>query len=136
MKNKAPVSAQAIETEIFHAGGDLPALLETHLSKAQLEGNVLAITSKIVSLSENRIVARAALEKSDVIKREADHYLCPGTHGAHLTIKHGLLIPSAGIDESNSETGGYILYPEFPYASAQKIHADLKMKFNCASSEF
>ena len=60
---------------------------------------------------------------------KADHYLCEGGFGAELTIKHGILIPSAGIDESNSESGDYILFPERPFESAQAIHQFLKKTF-------
>jgi F420-0:gamma-glutamyl ligase len=46
-----------------------------------------------------------------------------------LTIKHGILIPSAGIDESNSEEGAYILFPEDPYASAEILGSALRTRF-------
>ncbi|MGZ3721906.1 MAG: coenzyme F420-0:L-glutamate ligase [Bdellovibrionales bacterium] len=126
MERKPTVSVQALKTGIFHAGQDLFEFLGMSLKEVRLEGNILAITSKIVSLAENRIVAKEGVDKIALIKKEADKYLCEGALGFHLTIKHGLLIPSAGIDESNSETGGYILYPENPYASAQQIHQHLK----------
>ncbi len=45
-----------------------------------------------------------------------------------LTIKHGLILPSAGIDESNSATDDYILYPLDPYASAKKLGEDLRAR--------
>ena len=35
-------------------------------------------------------------------------------------------MPSAGIDESNSETGEYILYPKDPFASAHNLWAALR----------
>ena len=54
--------------------------------------------------------------------------LCDGLHGVSLTIKHGLLIPSAGIDESNSENGDYILYPKDPFASARRLCQAIKEK--------
>jgi dihydrofolate synthase / folylpolyglutamate synthase len=128
MQNKASVQIRAIKTSVFHQGQDLFAFLDAHLSRALLEGNVLAITSKIVSLAENRVRAHD-IAKTDLVKQEAEHYLGEGGHGAHLTIKHGILIPSAGIDESNSESGDYILFPQNPYASAEKISTHLKTKF-------
>jgi dihydrofolate synthase / folylpolyglutamate synthase len=128
MKSKASVQIRAIKTSVFHQGQDLFAFLDAHLSRTLLEGNILAITSKIISLAENRVRAHD-IPKVDLVKREAEHYLGEGGHGAHLTIKHGILIPSAGIDESNSETGDYILFPENPYASAEKISKHLKTKF-------
>lgn len=79
------------------------------------------MTSKIVSIAEGRVVSRERLSKSAVVQSEADVYLGKGGHGIDMTIKHGLLIPSAGVDESNSESGGYILYPKDPYKSAASI---------------
>jgi len=48
---------------------------------------------------------------------------------AVLTMKHNMLIPSAGIDESNSGDY-YILWPRRPYKSALEILRFLKKKFN------
>jgi len=48
--------------------------------------------------------------------------------GVHLTIKHGLLIPSAGIDESNAQGDYYILFPRKPFESAQRLHSALRHK--------
>jgi F420-0:gamma-glutamyl ligase len=39
------------------------------------------------------------------------------------------LIASAGIDESNSETGDYILYPKDPFASAERIWTELRQRW-------
>jgi dihydrofolate synthase / folylpolyglutamate synthase len=122
------VRAFSIQTPIFHAGDDLNSYLAQNL-KVSLEGKVLAITSKLVSLAENRLVAKSAISKKDLVKSEADHYLCEGGYGAELTIKHGFLFASAGIDESNSETDSYILLPKDPYKSAEQIYLFLKNKF-------
>ena len=119
MKNK--ISVTALKTEVFHQGDDIYAFLKKHLKDENLEGQVLAITSKIISLSENRVVSKNEISKLDLVKRESDVYIGPGGFGAELTIKHGILIPSAGIDESNAENNQYILYPEKPYESVRKI---------------
>ncbi len=92
------------------------------------ENDVLCITSKIVSLSESRIIPRHAIGKRDLIKKEADIYLADGPFDVSLTIKHGLMIPSAGIDESNADGDFYILYPTDPFASARKICDGLKAR--------
>ena len=52
-----------------------------------------------------------------------------GGYDVELTIKHGLLIASAGIDESNSEHDKYILFPQDPYASAARIGTFLRKQF-------
>ena len=88
-------------------------------------GDVLVVTSKIVSIDENRIVARESITKYDLIRREADRYLGPGLCGVEITIKEGLLLPSSGIDESNSESDAYLLYPSSPQQSAERLHKHL-----------
>lgn len=129
MSRKSELRTFAISTAVFHAGENLLRFLEESLAKEPLEGTVLAITSKIVSLAEGRVVAKDKLSKKELVQQEADYYLCEGGFGTELTIKHGILIPSAGIDESNSESGGYILYPEKPFQTAEAIGRHFKSKF-------
>ncbi|MBK7889787.1 MAG: coenzyme F420-0:L-glutamate ligase [Bdellovibrionales bacterium] len=93
------------------------------------EGLVLAITSKIVSLAERRTVPRDQVEKLELIKREADVYLGPMGYGSHLTIAKGLLLASAGIDESNSKDGDFILYPVDPFMSSMALWKTLREKW-------
>jgi dihydrofolate synthase / folylpolyglutamate synthase len=127
MKN---ISVTAIRTKVFKKNESFDKFLETHLTNLSLEGKVLAISSKIVSVAQDRTVEKAITPKTELIKKEADHYLTPGGHGSHLTIKHGILIPSAGIDESNSVDGKYILYPHEPFQVAAKIWRHLRQHFN------
>lgn len=132
MKN---LTSTAIKTQLYKRSAFpnhlqhplLPFLFES-LKGLALEGAVLAITSKIVSLSEGATVS-GSIDKRTLVKREADQYLGEGGYGIELTIKHGLLIPSAGIDESNSEVGDYILFPKDPFASAQLIWQGLRDHF-------
>jgi F420-0:gamma-glutamyl ligase len=124
------IHVRAVKTGIFCRGNDLNDFLEKNLGSLSLEGKVLAVTSKIVSIAENRLVPFSAGTKKELIKKEADTYLCEGSFGVELTIKHGILIPSAGIDESNSESGDYIIYPSNPYQSALALGSFLKKKFH------
>ncbi|MBV2167078.1 MAG: coenzyme F420-0:L-glutamate ligase [Bdellovibrio sp.] len=116
-----------IHTSIFHPGNDLVEFILQHIDRSSCtERSILAITSKIVSLAENRLVAHDSVDKKSLIRQEADYYLGEIGHGVSLTIKHGLLLPAAGIDESNSEKGDYILYPQDPYQSAEALRTALK----------
>lgn len=124
------LSVTGIRTKVFYKKDSLEEFLLTNLEDLDLENNILAITSKIVSISENQYVSKKEISKSDLVKREADQYLGVGGYGVELTIKHGLLIPSAGIDESNSESDEYILYPKNPYQSAERVYKFLKKKLN------
>lgn len=127
MKNPLPpLTIQPIETRIFKLGENLKDFILQHLPSKPAEKSVLAITSKIMSLSEGRVVRHDSIEKGALVQQEADHYLGEIAYGCHLTIKHGLFIPSAGIDESNSQDGDYILFPVDPFASAKKLWAELR----------
>jgi F420-0:gamma-glutamyl ligase len=118
-----------VKTRTFKPGEDLAEFVLESLQGAKIEEEtVLAVTSKIVSLSENRLVHHEG-PKAELIRRESDHYFGEVGYGCHLTIKHGLFIPSAGIDESNSETGGFILYPEDPFQSACRLWERLRREW-------
>lgn len=124
-----PLSILPIQTSLYSPSENLSTFLVRHLQRHSLENKILAITSKIVSLAEGRTVSKTKISKEDLIRQEADLYLGPGNHGIELTITQGLLIPSAGIDESNSADGDYILFPQDPYASAKKIWESLTQQF-------
>lgn len=116
-----------LRTRVFSASENLAAFVAESVPRALVkEKMVVAVTSKIVSLAENRIVDRTKIEKLELVKRESERFYGEIGHGCFLTVKHGLLIASAGIDESNSATGDYILYPEDPYASARHLWAQLR----------
>lgn len=85
---------------------------------------ILAITSKIVSIHEGRTIPSESVRKKDeLIISEAEMYLprelTPGGWVMH-TLKTNLLIPTAGIDESNA-ANYYVLWPEDPQKSAKRI---------------
>lgn len=104
---------------------------KTRPLKSYLEGSILAITSKIVSLSEGKLIPKSQVsDKDELIRSEADYDLGKVAFDCRLTIKEGLFIPSSGIDESNSENGDYILYPENPFKSSQMIYENLIKHYN------
>lgn len=114
-----------IKTAIYRESIDLNTFIFEYVRPYLKERVVIAITSKIVSLAEGRLVPRSEISKVDLVKREADKFLGITKQGVCLTLTQGLLIPSAGIDESNSEDDSFILYPKDPYASAQRIYEGL-----------
>lgn len=101
--------------------------------KTLKENSVVAVTSKVVSISEGRCIKiKKKINKDELIKKEADKYipreLAPNKWIMH-TIKNNLLVASAGIDESNGR-GYYILWPKNPNKSARKIWQFLRERFN------
>lgn len=106
------------------------AILDLALQEMK-EGEILAITSKIVALCEGRAVALDAASKADLVAQEADLYL-PATvsrYAVYLTIKNSALMPWAGIDESNSD-GHHVLWPGSPQQAANEIRAYLCRRFS------
>jgi len=125
------LEAKAIKTNIFKKDMNLNEFLIENLNSTYLENKILAITSKVISVSENRFIKKENISKKELVRKEADFYLgASKKYDCHLTIKEGLLIPSAGIDESNSEEGHFILYPKKPFESAKKIYKALRDHFN------
>ncbi len=120
----------AIKTSVFSAGMDLSAFILKHTQSHFKENSILAITSKIVSLSEGRVVSKKNHDKKKLIQKECQHDLGSTQSGFHLTIQHHLMLPSAGIDESNSPDGNYILYPKDPYASLKKLYHYIQNKLH------
>jgi F420-0:gamma-glutamyl ligase len=124
------LKAQALTTRIFRLGENLLEFIVDAVSRELVkESVVLAVTSKIVSLAENRVLNKSEISKEQLIEREADYNLGEVGYGCYLTVKHGLFIPSAGIDESNSELGQYILYPEDPFRSARQLQEGLRARW-------
>lgn len=120
------MQVEALKTQPFLIHQDFEKFLIRHLKDRVQENQIVAITSKVVSLAENRLLSRQSMDKDELVRQEADVYLGKIGYDCHLTIKCNHLIASAGIDESNSENGDYILYPQNPFASAKKIHGFLK----------
>ena len=96
-----------IKTKIFHLNNDLIKFITQHL-KLQ-EKNILVISSKIAALSQGRIKNKEISLKR-IIEKEADQVISDSKYA--LTLKDNIFIPNAGIDQSNSEGGYYILWPE------------------------
>lgn len=104
---------------------DIFAIID-HYIKRLKEGSIVVIASKIIAITEGRIVQLSKIEKETLIKKEADLYLPKEKHKHNLfiTIKDNYLTYSSGIDESN--TNGYsVLWPKNPQESANKIRKHL-----------
>lgn len=120
---------QAIKTRIFKKDENLNSFIFQHV-KSLKENSILVITSKILALSEGRVGKyENEKQKEDIIKRESDFAL--ETKYAWLTIKDGVVMANAGIDESNvgSQLGNIIFLPKDSFISASKIRKVLLKKF-------
>ena len=120
-----------IQTRALVAPQDslLDALKKSKLSLK--EGDIVAISSKVVSIDEGRTLPLDAIEKEKLIEREADWYLkAPKTsrYRTRYTINQGAMAGSAGIDESNG-SDHYVLYPTDPFKSAKRMRAWLQKEY-------
>ena len=130
---------KAIKTHKIAPGkATLIAVLDRYLKKIP-EGSVLAVTSKIVSICEGRVVSpfpkgrgpRAVRDfKIELIKKHTQWYLDPkkNPYNITLTITNNLLVPTAGIDESNS-AGYYVLWPRDAQKTANEVREHFVKKF-------
>lgn len=129
--NYTPMVVKAIKTRKFIPPKDnLWELLSS--IKSIKENSVIVVTSKVVAIGEGECVPIENFPDKDILViKEADQYLprSAAPHGIVMhTIKNGIMVASAGIDESNG-ANYYILWPKDPQSSAKKIWKHLKEKF-------
>ena len=104
---------------------DLPMLLAEPLgSMGVRDGDVVAVTQKIVSKAEGRVVplgdgreAWVERETRRVVARRGDLVIAE--------TRHGFVCANAGVDASNVEAGFLSLLPEDPDGSAERLREAL-----------
>lgn len=115
-----------IRTKLFHEGEALLPFITRHLKRVP-ERSVVVVTSKIVALAERRTAASGtARAKARLIRAESE--LAMPTKYVWLTVKDGMLLPSAGIDESNAR-GRLVLLPKDSFAVARRLRKELQQHY-------
>lgn len=124
------MNIEAIKTHRIECNESLEEILDRYIS-ILLEESIVVVTSKIVSLCQGRVVAKSTCNKDELIKKESDAIVdtTNSLYNIYLTIKNHILIPSAGIDESNADDV-YILYPEDLESVASNIWSYLRDKYH------
>ena len=111
-----------------HPGDDLVALLTPHLTapggRPVREGDVVVVTSKIVSKAEGRIIAADSREAA--IDAETVRVVARRGTLRIVENRQGLVMAAAGVDASNTPEGTVLLLPVDPDASARAIRAGLQ----------
>ncbi|HEY0774328.1 MAG TPA: coenzyme F420-0:L-glutamate ligase [Nocardioidaceae bacterium] len=101
-------------------GDDLAALV---LAAADLrDGDVLVVTSKVVSKAEGRVVTVA---KDEALAEETDRVVARRGATSIVRTRHGLVMAAAGIDASNTDPGTLVLLPLDPDGSARALRETL-----------
>ncbi len=119
------MNVQPIKTRIFKAHENLAQFITDHIKKLP-DRSVLIVTSKIVALSEGRVLNNTPQIKQRAILEESQW--ATRTKYAWLTIKDGMFMAAAGIDESNGN-GKLILLPKDSYKSAQSLRKKLMVHY-------
>lgn len=112
-------------------GDDLAAVILDAAAGAGIrlaDGDILVVTSKIVSKAEGRSVVAA--DREQAITDETVRLVASKAHAGGLTRivqnRQGLVLAAAGVDSSNAPNGTVLLLPEDPDASARAICAALR----------
>ena len=136
-----------IRSNLAKPGDSVPELFSDAIARTHLRlksGDIVAISSKIVGITENRIryldsirpgsearslarkytlapaFAQAVLDESDTV--------VGGVKGALLTVKIGDAVANAGIDRKNAPEGAVVLWPRNPDLSARSIRRSIQRK--------
>jgi coenzyme F420-0:L-glutamate ligase/coenzyme F420-1:gamma-L-glutamate ligase len=99
------------------AGADLAALITEHVTDLR-DGDILVITSKIISKAEGRVVA---MPRDEAIEDETVRVVAVRGGTTIAQTRHGLVLAAAGVDESNTQPGTVVLLPVDPDDSARRL---------------
>jgi len=104
------------------AGTDLAELLAAAVPDLA-DGDILVVTSKIVSKAEGRLAEADSREQA--IDQEMVRLVAQRGPARIVETRHGLVLAAAGVDNSNTPPGTVILLPEDPDASARRLRKDV-----------
>ncbi len=137
-----------LKSKLVLPGDSLTARFIGALSAARLSarnGDIIAVASKVVSLSEGNTVSLRKVrsttlarrlgrkfemppEFAQVVLNEADA-LYGGVPGVLLTLKNGNAVANSGVDRKNALGDSVIPWPADPHRSAERIRRALNRKF-------
>ena len=109
-------------------GDDLSGLIMAGLRAGKLtllDGDVVAVTQKVVSKAEGRIVSEGPDGKEAWVRRESRRVLASRGDVVIAETRHGFVCANAGVDASNVAAGLLTLLPEDPDGSAERIRTSL-----------
>ncbi len=104
-------------------GDDLAALIAQRVDL--LDGDIVVVTSKVVSKAEGRLVQVA--DREDAITSESVRLVAQRGPTRIMQTRHGFVLAAAGVDASNTAAGTVLLLPRDPDASADGIRQALRV---------
>lgn len=110
-------------------GEDLAVLLSTAMP-GLVDGDIVVVTSKVVSKAEGRVLAVATpRDREAAIEAETQRVVAswdsPNGRTRVVATRHGFVLAAAGVDASNTRPGTVVLLPIDPDASARRLRAGL-----------
>jgi coenzyme F420-0:L-glutamate ligase / coenzyme F420-1:gamma-L-glutamate ligase len=102
------------------AGADLAALVAAEVEL--LDGDVVVITSKVVSKAEGRVRPG---ERPQAVDRELTRVVARRGPNVIAQTRHGLVMAAAGVDASNVDSGSVVTLPGDPDGSARRLREAL-----------
>ncbi|MGQ9759418.1 MAG: coenzyme F420-0:L-glutamate ligase [Candidatus Methanomethylicaceae archaeon] len=129
-----------IKTPLIKPGDDLVSITiecsKTSGTPIQ-DKDIVVYSAKVVGVSQGRLLALSKVKPSERAKELSDRYhmdpsfaevvlresevILGGVEYALLTIKRGVIIANAGVDQSNAPPGYVALWPEDPQKSAEEL---------------
>ena len=114
-------------------GDDVAALIGAAVTASGLglrDGDILCVTSKILSKAEGRVVR--ADDREAAIDAEMVRLVARRGPTRIVQTRHGFVMAAAGVDASNTPAGTVLLLPEDPDGSARDIADTLRDRFGVA----
>jgi len=113
------------------AGADLVSVIADAAGGTLADGDILVVTSKIVSKAEGRMIAAA--DREDAITAETVRVVAtramPNGGTTRIVQNHlGIVAAAAGVDASNTPHGTVLLLPVDPDASARSLASGLRSR--------
>src|SRR5262252_3171364 len=106
----------------IEAGADLAGLI-AGAAPGLADGDIVVITSKIVSKAEGRVVRS---DRERAIDAETARVVARRGGTRIVETRHGLVLAAAGVDNSNTAPGTVVLLPEDPDGSARGLRKALR----------
>jgi coenzyme F420-0:L-glutamate ligase / coenzyme F420-1:gamma-L-glutamate ligase len=103
-------------------GDDLAALIAA-AEPDLADGDVVVVTSKVVSKAEGRLVQ---MDRLDAVDAETVRIVAERGDTKIVETRHGFVLAAAGVDASNVAPGLVALLPEDPDASARALRRGLR----------
>ncbi|GAA2055878.1 coenzyme F420-0:L-glutamate ligase [Catenulispora yoronensis] len=114
-------------------GDDVAALIDAALTASGLglrDGDILCVTSKILSKAEGRLVR--ADDREAAIDAEMVRLVARRGPTRIVQTRHGFVMAAAGVDASNTPAGTVLLLPEDPDGSALDLADALRDRYRAA----